>query len=679
MRTRGTGLSRWVLGCLCALVLAAAPARLRAQPAPDVTLSAVIASGLTLPVGLVNAGDGTGRLFVVQQRGKILAYSAAYQLLGTVLDISSLTTCGDPAIGCGEQGLLGLAFHPDYASNGYFFVDYTDANGDEVIARYKVSANPNVANPASAAILLTVPDPFPNHNGGQLQFGPDGYLYVAMGDGGAGGDPGNRAQNPGELLGKILRIDVDATGAVPCGQSQPAPYAIPADNPFAGSATACNEVWDYGLRNPWRFSFDRANGDLWIGDVGQNLYEEVDYEPSGGSGGVNYGWRRMEGFHCYDPPTGCNNGGLQLPILELPHSPECSVTGGYVYRGRLSPQLYGVYIFGDYCSGKVWGVTRDSAGNWSRRQIASSQFISSFGQDEAGELYVVEHSGAVRRIIGPTSYALPAIAALTPFAAVKGDPSFTLTVDGTGFTPASLVRWNGSARATTYVSRTRLTMTVAASDVAATGSATLTVSNPSPGGGISAGKSFAVTNMFLDVPIGYLLRRPIEGIADAGITEGCGARLFCPEVAVTRDQMAVLLLRAEHGSGYAPPAASGTVFGDVAKGDFASAFIEQLSTEGITAGCGSGNYCPTVPVTRAPMAKFLLKAHDGGSYVPSQPPTGIFSDVSPTDPFAAFIEELSRRGITSGCGGGKYCPNQNVTRAQMAAFLARAFSIPLAP
>ncbi|MGE5277840.1 MAG: PQQ-dependent sugar dehydrogenase [Acidobacteriota bacterium] len=679
MRIRGTDLSRWVLGCLCALALAAPPARLSGQPAPDVALQAVIATGLTLPVGLVNAGDGTGRLFVVQQRGQILAYNAAYQLLGTFLDISSLTTCGNPAVGCGEQGLLGLAFHPNYASNGYFFVDYTDANGDEVIARYKVSANPNVANPASATILLTVPDPYPNHNGGQLQFGPDGYLYIAMGDGGAGGDPGNRAQNPGELLGKILRIDVDATGAVPCNQSQAAPYGIPADNPFAGSATACNEVWDYGLRNPWRFSFDPASGDLWIGDVGERLYEEVDFEPSGGAGGVNYGWRRMEGLHCYNPSTGCNDGTLELPILEYPHSPECSVTGGYVYRGSLSPQLYGVYVFGDYCSGKIWGVTRDSAGIWSRRQIASSQFISSFGQDEAGELYVVEHSGAVRRIVGPTSYALPAIAALKPFAAVKGDPPFTLSVDGTGFTPASLVAWNGSARATTYVSRTRLTMTVAASDVAAAGSATVTVSNPSPGGGISAGKSFAVTNMFLDVPLSHLLRRPIEGIADAGITEGCGARLFCPEVAVTRDQMAILLLRASHGSGYAPPAASGTVFGDVAKGDFAAAFIEQLSAEGITAGCGSGNFCPTVPVTRAPMAKFLLKAHDGGGYVPSQPPTGIFGDVAPTDPFAAFIEELSRRGITSGCGGGKYCPNQNVTRAQMAAFLARAFSIPLAP
>jgi hypothetical protein len=630
---------------------------------------------------VVNAGDGSNRLFIVQQQGKILVRTGT-QLLSTpfvnVLTLLPAACQADPTQ-CGEQGLLGLAFHPDYASNGYFYIYYTAVNGDNTVARYKVSSNANVADPASATILLKVTDPYANHNGGQLQFGPDGFLYVGMGDGGSGGDPQFRGQNLGVLLGKMLRIDVDATGAVPCGQKDPAPYGIPSTNPYASSATACHEIWAIGMRNPWRFSFDRVGGDLYIGDVGQGLYEEIDYQPSASTGGENYGWNRMEGFHCYIPDANCNDGTLTLPILEHDHSQGCSVTGGFVYRGSLSPQLYGVYLYGDYCSGRIWGATRDSAGNWSKRQVSTSQYISSFGEDEAGELYVVEHSGSVRRIVGPTAYALPAITALTPSGAIKGDTSFALTVDGTGFTPASVARWNGSTRATAYVSRTRLTVSISASDVAAAGSATLTVSNPAPGGGSSPGKAFPIANLFLDVPLSYLLRRPIEGIAQAGITNGCGSRIFCPEVAVTRDQMAMLLLRASHGVPYTPPAASGTVFGDVKKTDFAAAFIEELSAEGITSGCGAGNYCPATAVTRAPMAKFLLKGHDGGTYVPPTPATGVFSDVSPTDPFAAWIEELSRRGITSGCGPGKYCPNQVVTRAQMAAFLARTFGIALPP
>jgi glucose/arabinose dehydrogenase len=664
-----------LLGALL-LVAAAVPA----QPAPDVSIPLLI-GGLTYPLGLVNAGDGSGRLFIVQQQGRILIWDGTKLLPTPFLDVKSLlpAACQADPGQCGEQGLLGLAFHPDYASNGYFYIDYTGVNGDNTVARYRVtSTNPNVANASSGTVLFAIPDPYTNHNGGQIQFGPDGYLYVGTGDGGAGGDPQFRAQNRGVLLGKILRIDVDATGAVPCGQTDPAPYGIPADNPFASSGTACHEIWAYGMRNPWRFSFDARNGDLFIGDVGQGLYEEVDYQPGSSGGGENYGWNRMEGFHCYNPSTNCNDGTLTLPILEHDHSQGCSVTGGYVYRGSLSPQLYGVYVYSDYCSGKIWGATRDNAGNWTKRQVATSQYVSSFGVDDAGELYVVEHSGSVRRIVGPTFFATPVIQALTPVGAVKGDPAFPLVVDGTGFTLASVVRWNGSAHATTYVSRTRLQASISAADVAAVGSATVAVSNPAPGGGLSAGKAFPITNLFLDVPVNHAMRPPIEGIAQAGITSGCGTRVFCPDATVTRDQMAILLLRGEHGSGYAPPAATGSVFGDVARNDFAAAFIERMAAEEITVGCGSGNYCPAAPVTRAPMAKFLLRAHDGPSY---QPPaaTGIFSDVAVTAPFAAWIEELSRRGITSGCGTGRYCPNVNVTRAQMAAFLARTFGIPLAP
>ena len=677
MRIRGRGLFRAARACLAVLALGAGAAAARAQPAPDVTLQPYIGS-LTYPLGFVNAGDGSGRNFVVTQFGKIFVYQGNTGL-GTFLDVSGLLPCGDPSAGgCGEQGLLGLAFHPNYASNGLFFIDYTNVDGDEVIARYKVSSDPNVADPASATILLVVPDPFPNHNGGQLQFGPDGYLYIAMGDGGSGGDPGNRAQNLGVLLGKILRIDVDGSGTVPCGQSTPMPYGIPDDNPFVGAAGACEEVWAYGMRNPWRFSFDRENGDLFIGDVGQDLYEEVDDQPAGTPGGRNYGWRRMEGFHCYDPAANCDDGTLTHPILEHDHSLGCAVTGGYVYRGAAYPQLNGVYVYGDYCSGTIWGAVRDAAGVWSERAIGTSQLISSFGEDEAGELYVVEHSGSVKKVTSATAFLKPSVSALAPGAAVRGDPGILLTVDGSGFTPSSIVRWNGSGRATTYVSRTRLEAAIPAGDLAAPGTASVAVANPAPGGGVSAGMTFSITNRFLDVPLAYPLRRPIEGIAAAGITTGCGDRIFCPESPVTRDQMAVLLLRGEHGSSYAPPGATGTIFSDVSKTAFAAAFIERLSAEGITTGCGMGNYCPAVPVTRAPMAKFLLRAHDGPTYQPP-PAQGVFTDVPASAPFAAWIEELSARGITTGCGGGKFCPDMTVTRAQMAAFLARTFSISLPP
>jgi glucose/arabinose dehydrogenase len=679
VRTRGTRLSRWILGCLSVLTLVAPPSPGLAQAAPDITLT-VLQGGLPTPLGVVNAGDGTDRIFIVQQQGSIRIHTGTQLLPTAFLDIRTLLppACAGTPPSCGESGLLGLAFHPDYESNGYFYVYYTDINGDEVIARYSVSSNPNIANPGSATILLRIQDPFANHNGGQIQFGADGYLYIGTGDGGAGGDPGNRAQNLQELLGKILRIDVDATGAVPCGQASPAPYGIPADNPFTNVPGACGEIWAYGVRNPWRFSFDRFNHDLYIGDVGETRYEEIDYQPGTSTGGENYGWRRMEGFHCFNPDTGCNDGSLKLPILEYGRSLGCSVTGGYVYRGSLYPQLFGVYLYADYCSGTIWGATRDNAGNWTNRQVGSSQFVSSFGEDEAGELYVVEHSGTVKKVVSSSFYSRPVLTALHPSAAIKGDPALTLTVDGTGFTPATVLRWNGSPRSTTYISRTRLTALIPASDIDSAGSATLTVTNPSPGGGVSTGKTFEITNMFLDVPLGHLLRRPIEGIAEAGITTGCGPRVFCPGAATMRNQMAILLLRADNDASYTPPPATGTVFADVDRDDFAADFIEELAALEITQGCGSGNYCPTAPVLRAPMAKLLLRTVEGPSYAPPPPgDTPIFVDVPATATFAAWIEECSRRGITTGCGGGKYCPNQIVTRAQMAAFLTRTFSIPL--
>jgi glucose/arabinose dehydrogenase len=230
-----------------------------------------------------------------------------------------------------------VAFHPNYVGNGFFYVSYTDAAGDSVIARYSVSADPNRADLASGVILLTITQPFSNHNGGQLQFGPDGYLYISIGDGGSGGDPQNNGQNLGNLLGKILRIDV-ASGF---------PFAVPADNPFVGVGGAREEIWSYGLRNPWRFSFDRLTGDLFIGDVGQSSWEEVDFQPAGSAGGENYGWRLMEGSSCFNPSTDCNNGTLTLPIREYDHTVGCSVTGGYRYRGSANFDLEGFYFYGD--------------------------------------------------------------------------------------------------------------------------------------------------------------------------------------------------------------------------------------------------------------------------------------------------------------------------------------------
>lgn len=289
-----------------------------------------------------------------------------------------------------ERGLLGLAFSPRFGETQRFYVDYTDLNGDTIIAQYRVTGNADVADPASEAVLLKIAQPFPNHNGGQLRFGPDGLLYVAMGDGGSAGDPNGNGQNLGSLLGKLLRIDVEG---------DPGRVRIPPDNPFVNTAGARGEVWAYGLRNPWRFSFDRATRDLWIGDVGQNSYEEVDFQPASSRGGENYGWNVMEGLHCYR--AGCQTQGLTLPVAEYAHADGCSVTGGFVYRGRLSPGLRGVYLYGDYCSGRIWGLERDANGRTNRQLLASGFSISTFGEDEDGEVYVADAAkGTVHRIEG---------------------------------------------------------------------------------------------------------------------------------------------------------------------------------------------------------------------------------------------------------------------------------------
>ena len=346
-----------------------------------------VASGLKSPVFVTNAGDGSNRLFIVEQPGRILVMKNGQLLSRPFLDIRLLVAFG------GERGLLSVAFDPDFEVNGVFVVDYTRNSGhvgDTVIARYKAAQGSDVADPASAQTLLVISQPQANHNGGQLAFGPDGYLYIGMGDGGAGGDTGaghapqGNGQSLTTLLGKLLRIDVPATGG----------YTIPATNPKLGS-TARREIWSYGLRNPWRFSFDRATGALYIGDVGQNAWEEIDVRPRSSPGGENYGWPVFEGTHTY---RGGRLSGDVKPVTQYSHaSGNCSVSGGYVYRGQKIQSMFGFYFFGDYCSGRVWTLV-DFQGRWTTSLLLDTSYlISSFGEDEAGELYLVHLGGAVYR------------------------------------------------------------------------------------------------------------------------------------------------------------------------------------------------------------------------------------------------------------------------------------------
>ncbi|HEV8361392.1 MAG TPA: PQQ-dependent sugar dehydrogenase [Candidatus Thermoplasmatota archaeon] len=379
-----------LVGLLAALPLAQALVLPGVTP---ITLQPV-AAGFSLPLFVTNAGDLSMRLFVVEQTGKVKVMTAA----GAVdpipyLDISSKIRC------CGEQGLLGLAFHPLFEVNGLLFVSYTRSDGLNVIEKLTVADPANGRPNPNGETLLAIPNPFSNHNGGWIGFGPDGYLYWAKGDGGAGGDPFNNAQNLNSLLGKMLRLDVDVAAG----------YGIPPTNPFAVAPLGRPEIWAYGLRNPWRPSFDRATGDLWIADVGQGAWEEVNVQPPQ-LPAVNYGWRLWEGNHVY------NGGGgnlIQFPVAEYDHGLGCSVTGGYVVRGAPeAPLLQGQYIYGDFCSGRIWalavpyrppqpGIAPLTVWGLPRQLLDTTLLISSFGEDELGDVYVVNLGGGVSRIRTP--------------------------------------------------------------------------------------------------------------------------------------------------------------------------------------------------------------------------------------------------------------------------------------
>lgn len=363
------------------------PASGKARPGPALDKIGIeleeVAAGFEQPLYATHSGDGSGRLFVVEQTGAVRIVAGGRVQAETFLNLSDRVVVGS------EQGLLGLAFHPSYEDNGRLFVNYTDLDGDTVVAEY--AAQGGRADSSSERVLLTIEQPFSNHNGGALAFGPDGYLYIATGDGGSAGDPLDNGQSLGTLLGKLLRIDVDAaTGDLP--------YGIPNDNPFAGRDGARPEIWAYGLRNPWRFSFDAATDELWIGDVGQSELEEIDH--AGGGRGVNFGWNVMEGNACFEPASGCDRSELELPVAQYSHDLGCSVTGGYVYRGRAQRALRGVYLFSDYCSGTIWGLDAAQPGAGVVRLIESGRAVSSFGVDEAGELYLTDlGSGTLFRIV----------------------------------------------------------------------------------------------------------------------------------------------------------------------------------------------------------------------------------------------------------------------------------------
>jgi glucose/arabinose dehydrogenase len=344
----------------------------------------VVANGLNLPVHLT-APAGDARLFVVEKVGRVRIVASGQLLDDPFLDVSSLVSNG------GEQGLLSMAFHPDYSTNGYFYIYYTDSNGDTRVVRYSVSAgNANVADPTSGKVIFALSQPYGNHNGGLITFGHDGMLYIGLGDGGSGGDPDGHGQNLGTALGSLLRIDVDGGD----------PYGIPADNPFVGDAAALDEIWAYGLRNPWRYSFDAEQGAIYIADVGQNDWEEINVE-SDMVGGVNYGWNVMEGTSCFNAAS-CDQSGLHIPVLEYATGSEgCAVVGGFVYRGDAINGLAGTYFYSDNCSGWIrsFDLEFGQAARLLQWELGSVGNVLSFGEDGEGELYILSANGSVYKLV----------------------------------------------------------------------------------------------------------------------------------------------------------------------------------------------------------------------------------------------------------------------------------------
>lgn len=484
-----------------------------------------VAAGVQNPTQVTNAGDGTGRLFAVSQLGTIRVLAGTTFLEEPFLDISDQVFC------CSEDGLLGLAFHPDYASNGRFFVRYTDRNANNILAGFRVSEDdPNRADADSEEIILLVPQPSPSHHSGQLHFGPDGMLYVGLGDGGA---VQAEAQNLRSLHGSILRIDID----VPSG------YAIPPDNPFVSVPLARGEIWVYGLRNPWRFSFDRETGDVFIGEVGHQRAEEIDFIPFSSGGGENYGWNILEGNKCNSENQFiCDNPSFSPPIFEIEHvADNCNaIIGGYRYRGSRYPQLYGLYFFGDFCRKRIT-VLQENAGRWTEIDAFEDVGeVTSFGESESGELFFTDFmTGSVVRFTAPTR--APELRLVSSSALAAGSPAVTLTVDGTTFVPRSEVRWNGMARPTEFVSTSRLRVTLTAEDLESPSTGVIDVVTSGLGGGTSQPRDIEVLDPGDIAPV-----VAVGGIVDAasfdpslGVAPGSIASIFGTDLALLLEAAAL--------------------------------------------------------------------------------------------------------------------------------------------
>ena len=494
--------------CFLVLLMLFGNSSVKAEgPVPPAIVLDQVGSGLTQPLFITNAGDATGRLFIVERAGRIRILKNGVLLATPFLDIhTSVNTSGS------EQGFLALAFHPNYATNGQFYTVHTGQNGSLILSRFTRSLNnPDLADPGSMTTLLTIPHPTnTNHNGGTLAFGPDGYLYWSTGDGGGAGDLPNNAQSLTVLLGKILRLDVNSGS----------PYGIPAGNPFYNNPdlNIRKEIWSYGLRNPWRISFDRQTGDMFIGDVGQGSREEIDFQSAASTGGENYGWRVMEGSLCYNA-TNCNQSGKVFPIAEYDHASGCSVTGGYMYRGTMFPSMNGHYFYGDFCSGRLFSLWGSPGTGWQSTQVLDTAYnISTFGEDENGEVYLADYSsGKIYQLTAPIFTDAPPSHMFYSYINAIYDAGITTgcAANPLRYCPQNLVT---RAEMAVFIER-------------AMGSFNPT---PNPAGN------------FADVPADFWAAKFIDQFYNDGITTGCAANplRYCPQNFVTRAEMAVFLVRA---------------------------------------------------------------------------------------------------------------------------------------
>ena len=513
-----------------------------------------VTSGLASPVGLANAGDGSNRLFIVEQRGTVRVLSGNSLLGGFFLDIRGVA--GGFTSG-GEQGLLSIAFHPNFQTNRMLFAYYTDGDGDLVIAEFEANAAGTSASASTKDELIQIEhSTFSNHNGGQLLFGPDDYLYIFTGDGGGSNDPFENGQDINETLGKVLRIEPNLNGG----------FNTPSDNPFDGGTPGNDAIWDYGMRNPWRASFDRANGTLWIADVGQGTWEEINREPATSPGGVNYGWDCREGTDAFET-SGCSGETFEPPVAQYDHGGgRCSVTGGFVYRGGVFDDLAGQYVLGDYCSGQLWTLQSGAGSPTLVLHRDTSVNITSFGETEKGELYMTDHRGALYRVVAP------------PYSDVT-DHSLIDHIMWITYADISTGCGGGKYCPNDAVSRAQMAAFLdRALDLPATGEDFFTDDN------------------------GHPLEVSINRVAEAGIALGCAANRFCPENDVTRGEMATFIDRA-----FDLPATSNDYFTDDESSTHENA-INRLAKANITGGCTSTRFCPNASTTRAEMAAFLHRA-----------------------------------------------------------------------